>query len=474
MQVDRIGDVHLKSDGRRLGVVSRQNEGISLASNEWLVFLDCNGLVSTDLLRILDHYIGHFEFCRYIDCGSVDIDEEFRVVSERPRVSPASLLDVQVWPGSLTCIRRDLVEDIGAFDSGLPGSHQYDFALRAAENEAILSIPDVVCAYRSVSLEPELAVGQRLTSVEIRKHAIRRQVQKDWPIDGPRDNVQSGGQVARGACLVRTQGKRLSLLKRSLESIEAQEYPITPVVIVHGDVEAFREVQRSLSASHSSAVVLQASDTSRRRGHPLNVGLDHILTSSDRYDYLTILDDDDIYYPSFSARVVGALNSTAADVVFGLTNRREADGTVHGDHPAWPTSFLVQQNFIPTNSLAIRANLIRNTGCRFREDIHYLEDWDFLLSLLGTGARFLNIPEVIAEFLITGDGNTLVRQDPRHFSECQFQVLARGRAVARSIGFGRLYRDILDFNEDSRKGFAPVTTENVLDLERVFEESYFA
>lgn len=467
--------VNVKSDGKNLGISSRQNEGISLAVNDWLMFVDCDDLVASDATLVLDHYIRLFDHCRYISSGMIDIDEMDQILRRRQKTNPVRLFERGMIVSHLVSIRRDLFDEMGKFDLRFSGCQDYDLALRVAKNEPLLSIPDVLYAYRWHANSQSVGSVERQArlTAAVRKEALRQVVERTWPEQKSSRGLNPPVPVEQGICIIRTQGKRTELLERALDSIAAQTEPITPLVVVHGNDDVFKKVKYLIHEGGHDVILLHAPDVSRRRGYPINCALDFIRSSESLYDYVCMLDDDDIYYPLFSDRIISAFNFTNADVVYGLTNKREPGGSLQGAHPAMPTSFLVSGNFMPTNSFAIRTSVIRATDCRFRDDIHYLEDWDFLLSLLEGGARFALIPEVISEFLVIGDGNTTVKNDPKHYAECHFELLAHGRAVARSIGLGRMYRDLLDFNEEGRIGFGPLSNESILDLERIFEQSQY-
>ena len=104
---------------------------------------------------------------------------------------------------------------------------------------------------------------------------------------------------------------------------------------------------------------------------------------------------------------------------------------------------------------------MRRSGVRCREDMDYLEDWDLLLGLLGSGARFHMINEVLCEFRIFGDGNTLERRDRAHFDECFYRVNERAKHVAERLGVARYAQDLARFDFSMRE---PATDREVGSL----------
>jgi len=73
---------------------------------------------------------------------------------------------------------------------------------------------------------------------------------------------------------------------------------------------------------------LHAPDLKRRRGYPLNVGIDYLSAHQDDYDYLCFLDDDDIFYPNFAKTLSQALQDSGKDVVFAQTMGKAIDGSI--------------------------------------------------------------------------------------------------------------------------------------------------
>ena len=79
---------------------------------------------------------------------------------------------------------------------------------------------------------------------------------------------------------------------------------MTPIIVVHGGERDFRDVETLLS-DDGGTVLLHASEErkpGRLLGYPANVALDYATEETDKFDFITFLDDDDILYPLFAAR----------------------------------------------------------------------------------------------------------------------------------------------------------------------------
>jgi GT2 family glycosyltransferase len=442
--------VRIVSDGQNRGIAERLNEGCRLASHEWLLFLDCDDLIAIDACDVLDHYIAAFPHCRYVSSTMIDVDKNGSVLRRRRRRCPPSdLLNQGMIAGHLMAVRRDLLADIGGFDPRFSGTQDYDFALRTAARESILLIPDSLYAYRwhGASQSVSRIRRQAVLAASVRKAFLRGNIEEPWPskaVVAPGPAIRPA--VSRGACFIRTQGRRLELLEESIFSVACQVPAILPIVIAHGSDDNYEGVREWISARPTDVAILHAPDTTRRRGHPLNVGLCYLEENWDRFDYVSLLDDDDIYYPFFSERMVDALNLTNADAIYCLTNSRAPGGALQTPYWPLPTSCLATANFMPTNSLVMRTDVLKATGPRFREDMDYLEDWDFLLQLLAAGAQFHHLPEALAEFRLIGDGNAEIKKDPQHYKQCSAMVQVRAAVAAKILGPGAFYRGLLDFD----------------------------
>ena len=112
-----------------------------------------------------------------------------------------------------------------------------------------------------------------------------------------------------------------------------------------------------------SWVLIHADRIENKRGYPLNVGLQYACAFHSDIEAIAFLDDDDILYPDFSARMIQAMRDTGADVICAASNRSVPGQAVEEGYR--PVSFLnlFVLNFIPINSYIIRlASLDKNPG----------------------------------------------------------------------------------------------------------------
>src|SRR5258708_31985955 len=165
------------------------------------------------------------------------------------------------------------------------------------------------------------------------------------------------------AAIVRTTGSRPQELLEALQSVALQKLPCMAVVVAHGDDAAAERVRDTCAgnADGQPLVILHAPDTARKEGYPLNVGLDHCLAVPS-VKYVFTLDDDDIVYPYFTYTMAAAFVASEADVVYAICNRREPGQLPTAGFARKPFYHLFHTNFIVTNSYAIRAAALRQSG----------------------------------------------------------------------------------------------------------------
>ena len=152
-----------------------------------------------------------------------------------------------------------------------------------------------------------------------------------------------------------------------------------------------------------AAHVLHAADQNRKRGYPVNVALEYCLRQLPHVRYVFLLDDDDIVYPFFTRLMAEAFEQSQADVVYARANGRDAEGAPAAAFPLKPVYHLLDRNFMPSNSYAIRTAALRRAPVNMPEDMDSLEDWLFLLTLLERGYAFAPLEATLSEFRAQGD-----------------------------------------------------------------------
>jgi glycosyltransferase involved in cell wall biosynthesis len=446
-----VGDaVHVISDGLNKGIAARLNQAVAAASHEWILFLDCDDLLSAQAVTVLDHYISSFPQCRYITSTMCDIDEEGEELRWRRHAGPTTMLFQRgMVAGHLKAVRKDLFSELGGLSPNLSGVQDYDFALRAALREPLLQIPEPLYFYRWHPHSQSVSRARRQDRLASAARSARLREQLARPERPPLIATPLADEP-RGLCIVRTQGKRLELLAQAVRSVRKQSLSVIPCVVVHGDDAALAGVADWLARESGPLVLLQAPIPNRRRGYPCNVALDYVKTNFREFDFVCFLDDDDYVMPHFAERLCQTLRFCGADVAFCKSNAINTSGETIAMHQPLPTSSLCRANFIPINAYIVSVNTVVDAGVRFDENIDYLEDWDFLLQLLAARAVFTPCFETLSEFRLIGDGNTQLKRNQEHYEFCDALLLERGQKIAQQLGSVYFWRDVLSFPSDRR------------------------
>ncbi|MEW6254651.1 MAG: glycosyltransferase [Pseudomonadota bacterium] len=473
--------VRIVGGDRHRGVAGGLNAAISASRHEWLLFVDCDDLIPSETINILQHYIRRFPQCRYISSGMIDIGQGNEVLRYRRHDSPPTqIFQRGMIAGHLKAIRRDLFSEATHLNDRFDLSQDYDFALDVAGKENILLIPEYLYCYRWH--HKTQSVSQSAKQKCAWRNIIRHHVTKiftatashETPVISARPSVEvkSAAQLSHGAAIVRTQGSRLDLLAETLASIENQQFPTTPILSVHGDASTFSKVRSFCADIGSRALVLHAGEPHRLRGYPCNVGMDYVLQNCSKYDVVSFLDDDDIYYPNYSERLIGALHLTGADLVYSQTNKREPwFEHVEGPH-LLPSAALVTGNFITNSSFLLRTDALARSKVRFHEDMEYLEDWLFLLHLLNAGIRFAPLFETLSEFRIFSDGNTATKRFPEIYAVCQKRCFDAGKAAAVRLGLPYFYESVFAFDFDRRPPLDRGAIDHITSAREIFEAEW--
>ena len=250
--------------------------------------------------------------------------------------------------------------------------------------------------------------------------------------------------------VVRYHADRLGMLSEALYSIAAQTYPHVKVILVgHTRNDDLVNKVDSLIKHFKDLLTIEhvTADPNKKRGHPLNVGLDHCTGA-----YVSFLDYDDRYYPFFGSILINELQRKSATFAFGATVKVCQEKV--GDHyktvskePRIETAFnpvrLATDNFIPINTFVYDFSQFRHI--RFDESLDVIEDWDFLLQMLFSNKLIPALVRVpVSEYYVRNDNSNSVLNHSRQGQELPPESIhARKHIAAKFINktYPMLYQD---------------------------------
>ncbi len=186
-------------------------------------------------------------------------------------------------------------------------------------------------------------------------------------------NSSTGAQLVSVIIPARS---RPAMLREAVESVVGQTYrPIEIVVVLTGATEETAAVARSLEEKYGVRIV---ATPPRNLAASRNNGI-RVATG----EWITFLDDDDLFAPTKIERQVETANLTGARVITNSWVRFNEFGpigewTSHPDRHLPPgLSFaeaLMTANFL-SNGLLVRAEILKELG-GFDEKLDACEDWD--------------------------------------------------------------------------------------------------
>ncbi|MFN2285206.1 MAG: glycosyltransferase, partial [Anaerolineae bacterium] len=157
-QDDRVLVSHLAGN---LGISGNSNEALGMARGEFIALLDHDDVLALNMLyEVVDLLNQHTQAdIIYFDEDKVLEDKNIRVEPFfKPDWSPHLLLSVNYLPHAV--FRRDLVLEVGGFNSTMDGAQDWDLAFRCTEKtNRIFHIPKVLYHWRKMQTSTAQAVG---------------------------------------------------------------------------------------------------------------------------------------------------------------------------------------------------------------------------------------------------------------------------------------------------------------------------
>lgn len=181
------------------------------------------------------------------------------------------------------------------------------------------------------------------------------------------------------------------MLQEALDSVAVQTYANVEVVVVNAKAGVHRTLGDS--CGRFSLRLVQGTGALSRSA-AANIGMDRATGK-----YLIFLDDDDFFLPNHLEKLSHALaESTARACYTGVKLVGSEGQTVSVLDEPWNVDRLRGANFLPIHAVLFERSLL-DAGCRFREDLNCLEDWEFWLQIAALTA-FRHVPEVSAVYRI--------------------------------------------------------------------------
>jgi len=362
------------------GISAALNKGLELANGEWVTFLDHDDLLEPDALfqnvRLLRENPGLDLI--YSDEDKLT-DQGFDSPMLKPDWSPDFFLSCN-YLCHMIFLRRDLVREVGGFQSQFDGSQDYDLLLRVIERtNRIHHIPRVLYHWRRSENSSASDVRQKPGQLEASWRAIEGHLERrgelahvtvDWPTHA--FCVRRQLLEARKISVIIPSSHGAESLKRCVESlISKTSYPNYEIVIVQfGERDKVPEAGEDFQVLHFP----EATNDSAAKNYavaqtdsPWILFLDDSLEAIDP-DWLTIMAEH-VQRPEVGA-VGGRLinpNGTIehAGLVLGVNGI--AKSAFHGfpaEHPGVNRQLRMTRNYSAVSSgcILIRREVFQKVG----------------------------------------------------------------------------------------------------------------
>ena len=398
---------------KHLGIAGASNEALSLATGDFVAFLDHDDELTRDALYEVVRFLNtnpEFDLV-YTDEGHIDEAGNRSDPFFKPDWSPDLLLSYNYMP-HLSVYRRSIVQDIGGFRFGFDGSQDYDLVLRFTERtDRIGHVPRILYGWRKAKGSVSRSLDAKLHAYEAAVRALEDAVRRRG-FDADVKEILAGGRyrvryAIRGKPLVSILiPTKSSVLTRScLRSLARSTYDNLEVLVLDSSKE--NELEK-IAANFRNCRVLRYEDSA-----PFNFSkINNWGASMARGEYLIFLNDDtEVIEPDWIEALlehaqrpgVGAVGAKLlypdglvqhAGIILGLRGPAEHYAGIRGDDRGYYDLAAVVRNCSAVTAACMMVNkqLFIDQGM-FDEALgRAWQDVDFCLRLGKAGYRTVYTP----------------------------------------------------------------------------------
>ncbi len=123
-------NISIIENSENLGITTTLNTGIAAARYEWILFVDCDDVLSESCFESLVQAIKSHPETGYISTNMIDLVHETGKTLPRPRTENQEQLMNGMFAGHLKCIRKSALTILGLLDDAFEGCQDFEFALR--------------------------------------------------------------------------------------------------------------------------------------------------------------------------------------------------------------------------------------------------------------------------------------------------------------------------------------------------------
>jgi O-antigen biosynthesis protein len=394
------------------------NDALARARGEFVALLDPGAELHPDALRAVDEALRDepdADFA-YTDEDEIDARGRHSRPTYKPDWSPERLR-TQMYTGHLSVLRRVLVDEVGGFDPGFEGAHQWDLVLRVTERaRRVVHVPRVLYHGPARPAEAEAAATRALQA-----HCDRIGLPARVDPDEEHPGVHHLRPVLRAhppvTIVVPTRGTRrdvrgelVCLVEHCVASIVARStYPDYEIVVV-ADTDTPAKVLDRLGALAGDRLRVLGYDRPFNFSDKINTG-----ALAGRGEHILLLNDDmEVLTPSWLERLVmysgfPGIGAVGAKLLYGdgrlqhvgVILRRGLPGHLYrgfpGDHGGYLGMVRVANNFSAVTGACLmtpRSAFEAVGGLATRFPLSF-NDVDYCLKLRSRGLRVAYDPDTV-------------------------------------------------------------------------------
>lgn len=179
------GKLRYKRISENHGISANMNEALSMASGEYVTFLDHDDVITKDALyTVISVLNNESEYTHnpnvrkrfiYSDEDKVSFDDSYYFDHHKKTDFDRIMLLTNNYICHLLVVDTDLARAVGGFDSDYDGSQDFDFVLKISEqlkDEEIVHIPKVLYHWRSTKASTAENPDAKLYAYEAGKRAV--------------------------------------------------------------------------------------------------------------------------------------------------------------------------------------------------------------------------------------------------------------------------------------------------------------
>ncbi|MCH7962733.1 MAG: glycosyltransferase [Bacteroidetes bacterium] len=315
--------------------------------------------------------------------------------------------------------RRSLHEHYGYFDEDFKSAGDYEFWLRISAKEKFKHVNQLLGLYY-LSMN-SVENSDRSTSFNESETARARH----WKENKSRPAVEGAYLILYKESKLQVKKPRFSIvlptfnrpqeLHNALVSLEKQSFNNFEVIVVNDGKDDLSglvdEFEGKIYIRYLHHIINRERSASRNDAIKVANG-----------NYVTFLDDDDIYYPDHLQLLADNINENEkvlyTDAVRALYEKNDTGYKLVEKFVPYSIDYdrnkLLIGNIAPINCFAVEHSLAIQSGL-FDENLNVLEDWEFLLRLSSL-SEFKHIKQSTVEVTWKNDGSTTTSSKKNEFS----------------------------------------------------------